>query len=122
MTVQTYRKKPVKIEAWQLPVWGHPNNVGSERPSPDSPVFDVVKYVNECIAIAEWCGGISQMMLTDDEPSPNDIRDLYGSHMLVPTLEGQMIARPGDWIIKGVKGEFYPCKPEIFAASYESAT
>ena len=37
------------------------------------------------------------------------------------TLEGEMKALPGDWIIKGVKGEFYPCKPEIFAATYEPA-
>jgi hypothetical protein len=37
----------------------------------------------------------------------------------IDTLEGKMTARPGDWIIKGVKGEFYPCKPDIFAATYE---
>lgn len=35
------------------------------------------------------------------------------------TLEGQMKASPGDYIIKGVKGEFYPCKPDIFHATYE---
>ena len=35
------------------------------------------------------------------------------------TLEGEMIASIGDWIIKGVKGEFYPCKPDIFEATYE---
>lgn len=37
----------------------------------------------------------------------------------VETLEGTMIALAGDWIIKGVKGEFYPCKPDIFMATYE---
>lgn len=37
----------------------------------------------------------------------------------IRTLEGTMDAHPGDWIIKGVKGEFYPCKPDIFEASYE---
>jgi len=36
------------------------------------------------------------------------------------TLEGTMLADIGDWIIKGVKGEFYPCKPDIFAATYEA--
>ena len=36
------------------------------------------------------------------------------------TLEGKMRAAVGDWIIKGVKGEFYPCKPDIFAATYEA--
>lgn len=38
----------------------------------------------------------------------------------IPTLEGTMTASPGDWIIRGVKGEFYPCKPDIFDATYEA--
>lgn len=38
---------------------------------------------------------------------------------VIHTLEGDMIVRDGDWIIKGVKGEFYPCKPDIFEATYE---
>ena len=37
----------------------------------------------------------------------------------VRTLEGTLTARPGDWIIRGVKGEFYPCKPDVFDAIYE---
>ena len=37
----------------------------------------------------------------------------------IPTLEGNMLASWGDWIIKGVQGEFYPCKPDIFEATYE---
>ena len=37
----------------------------------------------------------------------------------VPTLEGDHIASPGDWIIRGVKGELYPCKPDIFAMTYD---
>lgn len=41
--------------------------------------------------------------------------------LTIPTLEGDMRADVGDWIIKGVKGEFYPCKPDIFAATYETA-
>jgi hypothetical protein len=41
--------------------------------------------------------------------------------MQIPTLEGIMTAMPGDWIIRGVQGEFYPCKPEIFEATYEAA-
>jgi hypothetical protein len=39
--------------------------------------------------------------------------------LLVATLEGPLRAAPGDWIVKGVKGEFYPCKPDIFEATYE---
>ena len=43
----------------------------------------------------------------------------YGQ-LFIRTLEGTMTAEAGDWIIKGVKGEFYPCKPDIFAATYEA--
>jgi len=39
--------------------------------------------------------------------------------MLIRTLEGEMRAEPGDWIIRGVKGELYPCKPDIFERTYE---
>lgn len=42
-----------------------------------------------------------------------------GNTIEIPTLEGTMIASPGDWIIKGVKGEFYPCKPDVFDITYE---
>jgi hypothetical protein len=40
---------------------------------------------------------------------------------LIHTLEGDMHVTPGDWIITGVKGEVYPCKPDIFEATYEEA-
>ena len=42
-----------------------------------------------------------------------------GAVIRIRTLEGTMDAGPGDFIIQGVKGEFYPCKPDIFAATYE---
>jgi len=41
--------------------------------------------------------------------------------LIIETLEGDMRAEPQDWIICGVKGEFYPCKPDIFEATYEPA-
>lgn len=41
--------------------------------------------------------------------------------LIIETLEGEMTASLGDWIIKGVKGEIYPCKPDIFDATYEPA-
>jgi hypothetical protein len=44
-----------------------------------------------------------------------------GVRLVIPTLEGNHVASPGDWIIRGVAGEFYPCKPDIFAATYEPA-
>lgn len=40
--------------------------------------------------------------------------------VVINTLEGIMIANVGDWIIKGVNGEFYPCKPDIFEKTYEA--
>jgi hypothetical protein len=61
--------------------------------------------------LASWCGGTFH-------PT---IKPGYSSSLRIPTLEGVMTAELGDWIIKGVKGEFYPCKPGIFEASYESA-
>jgi hypothetical protein len=44
----------------------------------------------------------------------------YVCDMRITTLEGLMRADKGDWIIKGIKGEFYPCKPDIFAATYDA--
>jgi len=42
--------------------------------------------------------------------------------LLIDTLEGRMTAMVGDWVVRGVKGEFYPVKPEIFNATYEEVT
>lgn len=41
---------------------------------------------------------------------------------VIATMEGNMTCSPGDYVIKGIKGEFYPCKPDIFEATYEPAT
>ena len=54
-------------------------------------------------------------------PEANSIIRHDGWHLTIRTLEGVMRADAGDWIIRGVKGEFYPCKPDIFAATYEPA-
>ncbi len=64
--------------------------------------------------LARWCGG-------DWRFGPIDDSGHAAQYILIPTLEGEMRADPGDWIIKGVKGEFYPCKPDIFDATYEPA-
>jgi hypothetical protein len=47
------------------------------------------------------------------------LHDMGDGKIGIHTLEGVMEASPGDWIIKGIKGEYYPCKPDIFAATYE---
>lgn len=57
--------------------------------------------------LSKWCnGGI--------------IRDGHAYHsIIISTPEDRIRADKGDWIIKGIKGEFYPCKPDIFEATYE---
>ena len=50
------------------------------------------------------------------EPSPENPTGVYGQ---IKTLEGVLTCVPGDWVITGVKGEKYPCKPDIFAQTYE---
>ena len=44
------------------------------------------------------------------------------SCLIIPTLEGEMVANLGDWIIQGIKGELYPCKPDIFEQTYEEVS
>lgn len=48
---------------------------------------------------------------------PHIVRDA----LLIPTLEGAVLASPGDWVVRGVHDEFYPVKPEIFEKTYEPA-
>ena len=64
--------------------------------------------------LAAWSGGRWQSLVGRGDHG----EDL--SHIVIPTLEGDHRADLGDWIIKGIKGEFYPCKPDVFAATYES--
>ena len=72
-------------------------------------IIEAIEYQPERIhVIWGWAGA-------DVVYGPTEITD----SAFIETLEGRMEARPGDFIIKGIKGEFYPCKPDIFAASYE---
>ena len=57
-----------------------------------------------------------QQMINHNDESPFFMED---GNLKIWTSEGVMTANIGDWIIKGVKGEFYPCKPDIFEATYE---
>lgn len=75
-------------------------------------VIEAVQFTGtgeSCTEVAEFTGRTAAW-----KPTTYD-----GGH--IPTLEGEMEFGPGDWIIKGVAGEFYPCKPDIFAATYEPA-
>lgn len=49
-----------------------------------------------------------------------DAGDNFPGEILIRTLEGVMSAKPGDYIVQGVAGEFYPCKPDFFEATYDS--
>ena len=85
-----YRKKPVVIEARRFET----NN------EPDS------KNMNDLVA---WMNQGSE-----DMRAWHNCTDIF-----IHTLEGEMRAEVGDYIIRGVRGEFYPCKSDIFAATYE---
>lgn len=66
--------------------------------------------------------GVNHQEISNFTGLPFLVRDDdIGMPITIPTLEGDHLAQPGDMIIKGVKGEFYPCKPDIFAATYEPA-
>ena len=60
--------------------------------------------------VANWCNGYID--------ADKDLDDAE-QYILIKTLEGTMQAKIGDWVIRGVKGEFYPCKDEVFRVSYE---
>ena len=91
-----YRKKPVVIEAVQF----------RQTSSSNSGCF-----VDNSSEIAAFMGQGVSVAKTDDGRTCIEI----------PTLEGVMQANVGDWIIKGVNGEFYPCKPDIFEKTYDIA-
>lgn len=85
-----FRKKPVVIEAVQ---------------------FDPATNNFAATAPAEFRKAVCDHDCPDGVP-------MGGLH--IHTLEGPHRVAPGDWIIKGLKGEFYPCKPDVFTATYES--
>lgn len=68
----------------------------------------------------QWSGDIldAQGVM---EFAAGDAVGFQGPNLVVYTLEGNMLASPKDWLIRGVKGELYPCKPDIFEATYEPA-
>lgn len=75
------------------------------------------------IQAVQWTGeNRSEVRAFADADRAGGVLILDGeTGVAIETLEGTMLASPGDWIIRGVKGEFYPCKPDIFEATYEPA-
>lgn len=68
------------------------------------------------IALAKLIEARHETKATNNIVRPDD------PNCFMATLEGVIFAIPGDWIIRGVKGEIYPCKPDIFAETYEQVT
>ncbi len=70
----------------------------------------------------QWDGNISTVeKLIEGSTCESVEQGLFDPALVIITLEGKMRAEVGDWIIRGVKGELYPCKPDIFAQTYEVA-
>lgn len=90
---QKYRKKPVEIEAWEYTGFAEGDSG-----------WDILHWID---AAGEQAGGHGQ--------GP-------AAELRIETLEGVMAARIGDFIIRGVKGEFYPCKDSIFRETYEAVS
>lgn len=102
-----YRKKPVVIEAVQ---WkGTPNNDGRS-------VVEVYNFLT-----GENVTGTPRVKSEGDN-FRFDKESNGAPKLIIKTLEGDMLALRGDWIIKGVNGEFYPCKPDIFEKTYEQVS
>ena len=72
------------------------------------------------VEAVQWTGENRAEMCEFIDPEVFEIKPKEG--LIIHTLEGDHHASPGDYIIKGVNGEFYPCKPDIFAKTYEPAT
>ena len=101
-----FRKKPVVIEARQL-----------------------AGNADEWLSVYQWIetntlGSFGPLAVIEGRvpyPASGVSIDPRDGRLIISTLEGLHCADPGDWIIRGVQGEFYPCKPDIFDATYEPA-
>jgi hypothetical protein len=102
MSAQKFRKKPIVVEAIQ---W-----TGTAAAA--TPIIDWVLTGNAAARYRSAEPGV----------------DINGASIVIPetididTLEGVMSALPGDWIIRGVVGEFYPCRDDVFQATYEAVS
>ncbi len=118
-----YRKKPVVVEATQWFKNGdHPLDYAKERVGFDGEVLRT--WPAEYAKDYDWEGDVVRRYRTlrlDGQTLCKHCGQIMHNHGWIETLEGGHIVCPGDWIITGVAGEFYPCKPDIFEATYEVA-
>ncbi len=98
-----FRKKPVEIEAVQF--------VG----------VDAIGVIDFGQKRPAWL--VAAQQVKQGEPGRVWLIPGYDpAQLMISTLEGDHRAQPGDWIIRGIKGELYPCKPDIFAATYDKVS
>lgn len=87
--------------------------MGAEKYRKKPVVIEAMQWTGDNAAeILKWAGDKLVLVSLDTFPA--------SKHIQASTLEGDMFADVGDWIIKGVVGEFYPCKPDIFEMTYEA--
>lgn len=111
---RTYRKKPVKITASPWNESGDHSKVDYYRYPPIDPVTGEISGRDDAILMGN--------MRHCDVPKKfrrDECTHLMNDHGYIDTLEGGHTVCPGDYIIRGVAGEFYPCKPDIFHRTYE---
>jgi hypothetical protein len=101
ISLMKYRKKPIVIDAFK---W-----------TGDADQLEDPEWIVEKIRSGE----ITVHTGNDLARKRGGMKNWKDPYILIPTLEGTMEAQVGDYIIKGVKGEIYPCKPDIFEATYE---
>ncbi len=84
---------------------------------PQKVKYENMKYRKKPVVIdaVQWTGDNTE----DVQSFIGDFGYVKGMYVDIGTLEGLMVASIGDYIIKGIKGEVYPCKPDIFEATYE---
>ncbi|NKR80185.1 hypothetical protein GS491_23570 [Rhodococcus hoagii] len=109
---KTFRKRPVEVEAMRLPE-AYPHGVD---PSSD----DYARNI-EAANVLCWLDKHLPRFdpLADDVPVSGWSIDPATGFVIIATLEGVMQAKPGDWVVRGTRGEFYPCKPGPFADTFE---
>ena len=116
-----FRKKPVVIEATRWFKNGdHPLDYSKTHDGIAG--GDVVRFSPEYRKDMKWEGDIVRYYRDPYVPGENPCKhcnQIMHNHGWIDTLEGGHIVCPGDWIITGVKGEHYPCKPDIFEMTYE---
>lgn len=116
-----YRKKPVVIEATQWFKNGdHPEDYA--EPSTRFENGEIREFSGAFRRDKGWEGSIVRYFRrpdVSDETPCKHCGQVMHDHGWIDTKEGGHIVCPGDWIITGVKGERYPCKPDIFVATYD---